>query len=358
MIRIKRRHQGFTLIELLVVIAIIAILISLLLPAVQQAREAARRTQCRNNLKQMGIALHNYHDVYLMFPQSYCLDVVVGAGILGSTTMTTWATAILPYIDQSNVYDAIVASGGLQVTGDDVGTEPGMAAARTVIPGFMCPSAPRKSNTAKIFFAAGAPIPNAGAPAGTNLGLTSGALDYIVLQNVTDELAALAGISAGSNEGAMRGATAVGNGGAIPLFNQGTNRIRDITDGTSNTYLVVEHAVRDVTYRSGKPVTAPAASPWAPGGWAFYSMGAPAAAGAPFDDGVTPLDLATMEGTCIVNCTNAVKDNYDVAGPFSFHTGAVLSLLADGSVQTTSENVDTTVFASTVTRAGGEIVSQ
>ena len=234
----------------------------------------------------------------------------------------------------------------------------GLSAAATVIPGFMCPSAPRTSNKAKIFFAAGAPIPSAGAPAGTNLGITSGALDYIVLQNITDELAALAGISDGNNEGAMRGSTAVGNGGAVPLFDQGVNRIRDITDGASNTFLVVEHSVRSTTYRSGKPVTAPVASAWAPGGWAFYSMGAPAAAGAPFDDGVTPLDLATMEGTCIVNCTNAVKDNYDVAGPFSFHTGAVLSLMADGSVQTTSESIDTTVFASTVTRAGGEIVSQ
>src|SRR6201986_212949 len=93
-----RRRPGFTLIELLVVIAIIAILVALLLPAVQQAREAARRSQCQNNLKQMGLALHNYHDVYQLFPY-------------GCTAQCSWGisffVSILPYIDQSNVYNQI-----------------------------------------------------------------------------------------------------------------------------------------------------------------------------------------------------------------------------------------------------------
>src|SRR6188508_2861000 len=98
-------RRGFTMIELLVVIAIIAILIVLLLPAVQQAREAARRTQCKNHLKQLGLAIHNYHDVFNMFPTG------VGYSLWG------WKVFILPYIDQSAQYNMINFSNGIDFTG-------------------------------------------------------------------------------------------------------------------------------------------------------------------------------------------------------------------------------------------------
>ena len=105
----KMSKRGFTLIELLVVIAIIAILIALLLPAVQQAREAARRTQCKNNLKQLGIALHNYHDVHRVFPPSR-LNVGFHGGPVYATprparykNATGW-TLLLPFIEQGNLY--------------------------------------------------------------------------------------------------------------------------------------------------------------------------------------------------------------------------------------------------------------
>ena len=100
--------RGFTLIELLVVIAIIAILIALLLPAVQQAREAARRTQCKNNLKQLGLGLHNYHDVYNRFPLPAILHSNLGGGgggVGGMATTNVWSLAILPFIEQSTVYN-------------------------------------------------------------------------------------------------------------------------------------------------------------------------------------------------------------------------------------------------------------
>src|SRR5665213_2567978 len=97
----SRKRHGFTLIELLVVIAIIAVLIALLLPAVQQARESARRTQCKNNLKQLGLALHGYHDVFQIFP----------AAALGRCTPhivnMTGFTSLLPYLDQSPLYNAL-----------------------------------------------------------------------------------------------------------------------------------------------------------------------------------------------------------------------------------------------------------
>lgn len=113
------RKRGFTLIELLVVIAIIAVLIALLLPAVQQAREAARRTQCKNNMKQMGLALQNYHDQFQLFPPSMTRPLNSGAwlppGNPGNSAavaparyhLHSRASVILPNIDQANVYNKI-----------------------------------------------------------------------------------------------------------------------------------------------------------------------------------------------------------------------------------------------------------
>src|SRR5450432_3288562 len=98
------KRRAFTLIELLVVIAIIAVLIALLLPAVQQAREAARRTQCKNNLKQLGLALHNYHDVTVnTFPPGY-----IGYTTAGDLVGTGWMTMLLPEVDQANIYSALL----------------------------------------------------------------------------------------------------------------------------------------------------------------------------------------------------------------------------------------------------------
>src|SRR5262249_44823850 len=103
----RTRRLGFTLIELLVVIAIIAVLVSTLLPAVQQAREAARRSQCKNNLKQMGLAFHNYHDAMNTFPYAYLLTAPGLFGLPAGTPLNanSWGLMLLPYLDQQPLYD-------------------------------------------------------------------------------------------------------------------------------------------------------------------------------------------------------------------------------------------------------------
>src|SRR3954469_1594045 len=115
---------GFTLVELLVVIAIIGVLVALLLPAVQAAREAARRMQCTNNLRQLGLALHNYHDVNLTFPLNY-------RPVAGGTY--SWMQAILPYIEQQNLYSQITIGGTVALANNTM-------VANTPIKTFRCPS--------------------------------------------------------------------------------------------------------------------------------------------------------------------------------------------------------------------------
>lgn len=129
------RNQGFTLIELLVVIAIIAVLIALLLPAVQQAREAARRTQCRNNLKQWGLALHNYHETANTFP--------MGANV----AQWLWRAALLPYIDQATVYNRINFNDPNQCF-TAAAAIPAPKPTEVLIPVYVCPTDP---NSGKLY---------------------------------------------------------------------------------------------------------------------------------------------------------------------------------------------------------------
>lgn len=143
-VRKRSGRFGFTLIELLVVIAIIAILVALLLPAVQQAREAARRSACKNNLKQYGLALHNYHDTHKVFPPGRIRGVSVSGAYTGSGL--SWGTMLLPFIEQSALYDQIDFN--LKV-GDQSGTSAALQnleAMRTHFPMLYCPSDERPKN--------------------------------------------------------------------------------------------------------------------------------------------------------------------------------------------------------------------
>jgi prepilin-type N-terminal cleavage/methylation domain-containing protein len=179
-------RRGFTLIELLVVIAIIAILIALLLPAVQQAREAARRTQCRNNLHQLGLALHNYHDTHNTFPMGKGHDTGLGA----TSLHISWATSILPFVDEAALYNAY--NHGRNFDTADNTTVTGSYLAQ-----FWCPS--------------DATQPMAGSQMGT----------------------CYAGNQGQCGVGSYNCTTGI-------LYERSRTRIRDIRDGTSQTVLVGE----------------------------------------------------------------------------------------------------------------------
>ena len=142
--RISRR-TAFTLIELLVVIAIIAVLIALLLPAVQQAREAARRTQCKNNLKQLGLSLHNYHSSFNCFP----FGQETGNSCPGNINFNEWSaiSQLLPYFDQANIYNQINFSTGISANYACNPDTTNNAPVFIEIPALRCPSDPQKNTS-------------------------------------------------------------------------------------------------------------------------------------------------------------------------------------------------------------------
>ncbi|MCC7421476.1 MAG: DUF1559 domain-containing protein [Planctomycetaceae bacterium] len=205
--RIPLRHRGFTLIELLVVIAIIAILIALLLPAVQQAREAARRTQCKNNLKQLGIALHNYHDTVNAFPP----------GGIGGTMKASFFTMLLPYIDQAPAYNRMnFASGFSQNGGATISADMLITLPAIYVPMLNCPSSELKTVDTKVD-----PIP---IQRPNYVGISSAILSTV--DGVTN-----------SQTAGTYGWWVANNG---VLYANSRVRIRDITDGTSNVIVMSE----------------------------------------------------------------------------------------------------------------------
>ncbi len=302
--RLSGKPRGFTLIELLVVIAIIAILIALLLPAVQQAREAARRTQCKNNLKQIGLALHNYLDVAGVFPPGWiAVDVNGAPSAHEGNSGVGWATMILPFMEQTNIYNQFNASLPL--------TDPANAAfLRNQIPAYKCPSDPQPefffiSEEASGAFITELPIANYIACFGTE------ALDGC--ENAPGDLPVMAD------------GTCKGNGA---FYHNSKVRIADITDGTSSTFLTGERR----TVAKMKWFTT-----W-PGMIA---------------EGEEAFQRVCGSADHTPNHPSSHFDDFSSA-----HTGGVQFCLGDGSVRFISENIDTGVYQSLATIQGGEVVGE
>lgn len=330
-----RRH-GFTLIELLVVIAIIAILIALLLPAVQQAREAARRTSCKNQLKQIGLALHNYHDVNLSFPM----------GTRAPISAPNWRIAVLPYIDQSALYnrldiDSQATVGGFSSKREDsgsygYGTGNNAILAGLVVPGWNCPSSTNSTNAS-----AQSPTYNNAERGQTH--------DYVGIAGATtDPLfdATTPGwVSSSCSAVTGYGGIACDNG---MLYPNASMRMRDVTDGTTNTIIVGEQSglvgLRDIRANYH-------------GGWAGFTTGGRPSSmtGSPWGSGTTTVRYP-------INYDVAAAGNgttYDLNTTLSsMHTGGTHALLGDGSVRFLSENMDRLTLLTLCARNDGQVIGE
>lgn len=322
----RTSRRGFTLIELLVVIAIIAVLIALLLPAVQQAREAARRTQCKNNFKQIGLALHNYHDAFSIFPYGL-YGYWQGNSCPERNSFGTWRVMILPYIDQSPMYNAVSQYHGWGSC--RLGTTPpeilSLPEHKKAIPVYMCPSdlADRyATQLSPYIFEMMCPQDSAVASYVGSAGANTADQCGSQLCNGTNcpcEFVQHHFVSRGSN-GQFSG-----------IFSQ-TSRPADnvpigkVGDGTSNTLLLGE-----VTQRKN------GLGSW----WTCQLGGWPVA--------------STATGINWPGRTHSWSNSEAFA---SYHEGGSQFCLADGSVRFISENIDLKTLGALGSRSGGETVGE
>jgi prepilin-type N-terminal cleavage/methylation domain-containing protein len=339
----RRRSAGFTLVELLVVIAIIAVLIGLLLPAVQSAREAARRTQCFNNMKQLGLAYHVHESALSGFPtwvQQFSAAEAAARNFSplfqapGTDTKRGFGAngRVLPYIEQKNLSDLfdvtrpLVDPRNLPVPW---GTLP--ATARDNIATFICPSVPAARRNYGEYLA---PI---GAPA--QYDLPRG--DYVPVRGLHSSLRQCVGLTGNSDDGMLGSADAEAETKRLV-------KIGEVSDGLSQTLMLVEIAGKQERWMRGRPVPA------------NVRPDAPYFLNSYWGDWNCARRLRGYSGANMLNpeeqgCSTINILNQD--GIYSFHPGGAVALRGDGSVFFLTESAAAPVIVGLSTRSGGEVVS-
>ena len=326
----SRMARGFTLIELLVVIAIISVLIALLLPAVQSAREAARRIQCVNNLKQMGLAIHNYHDAQGQFPCAY-LTLEGGGGVMGPPDPLTddtgpgwaWGSLLLPYMEQAPLAASLNFNLPCWFLDNTTGTH-------TTIATYLCPSVSVDETPFNIQDGSG-----------NNMKDNSGNPIIFARSNYT--------ASAGGPEPWASPMIDYGGYADGPFYRNSKTKISSITDGLSNTVFLGEGSpvLSNKTWVGVVPGAISCPTPQ----FAFASCDV-AATMVQTHSGPDPL---AIENPPIIHQPNSRYCK--VCQMYCNHPGGCNVLMGDGSVRFATMYINTYTWHALATRAGGEVIS-
>ena len=353
----RHRKRGFTLIELLVVIAIIAILIALLLPAVQQAREAARRTQCRNNLKQLGIALHNYHDAHRSLPAGYASYATSNGSAPATANLDPntwdaapgwgWTAMLLPYMEQNNLAEQLAPVNPIWHT-------PYSGLVETKLSMLLCPSASGDEEAFVVQDASGQPLTINGNT------VRLGRSHYVAShgqESCWGECGASLTGEVFTDIYTSQTKTVTINGDVSrvadgPFYRNSRTRFSDVTDGTSNSIFLGEHSSRlsDKAWAGVVPgafthprFTSPENGPDAAATLTLVHAGP---SGGELD----------ITGFPIIHPINF--PTYHVGQMYSEHPGGGHVTFGDGSVRFISENISLLTFAELSSIAEGEVIGE